>query len=112
LQGCPRFFFRELYLQKKGAATAGKHSEETGLPVGSLVIPEDFGSDCAFLPPKKPNLNLSGMELASMRATQMQESAIDVSLAIEAQKYYRADLASGNLAGSTPNLTSIGVART
>jgi len=76
------------------------------------VIPEDFGSDCAFLPPKKPNLNLSGMELASMRATQMQESAIDVSLAIEAQKYYRADLASGNLVGSTSNLTSIGVART
>jgi len=37
-------------------------------------------------PPNKPNLNLSGMELASMWATQMQETAIEELSAIEAQK--------------------------
>jgi len=93
-----------------GAATAGKHSEDTGLPVGSLVVPEDFGPDCVLLPPNKPNLNLSGMELASMWATEMQEAAIEELLAIEAQKYYRDELVSKNVAGCAPNLTSIGVA--
>jgi len=50
------------------------------------VLPEDVGLDCAFLPPKKPSLHLSGMELESMRAALMLESETEVSLAIEAKK--------------------------
>jgi len=42
------------------------------------------------------------MELASMQAALLQDSAIEVPWAIEAKKYYRAKLASGNVAESTP----------
>jgi len=65
------------------------------------VIPEDVGPDCALLPPKKPSLHLSGMELESMRAALMLELATEVPLAIKAKKYYRAKLVSGSVAGST-----------
>jgi len=98
--------FGELYVPKEWAATTGKQPEATGIPVRSLVIPEDVGPDCARLPPKKPSLHLSGMELESMRAALMLESATEVPLAIEAKKYYRAKLASGSVAGST--LTLVG----
>ena len=93
--------FGELYVPKEWAATTGKQPKATGIPVGSLVIPEDVGPDCALLPPKKQSLHLSGMELESMRAALMLESATEVPFAIEARKYYRAKLASGTVAGST-----------
>jgi len=93
--------FGEQYVPKEWAATPVKQPETTGIPVGSLVIPEDVGPDCALLPPKKPSMHLSGRELESMRAALMLESETEVPLAIEARKYYRAKLAWGSVAGST-----------
>jgi len=93
--------FGELYVPKEWAGTIGKQSEETGIPVGSLVIPEDVGPDYALLPLKKRSLHLSGVELEGMRAARTLQSASEVPLAIEAKKYYRAKLASRIVAGST-----------
>jgi len=94
--------FVELYVPKEWAGTTGKQPEATGIPVESLVISEDVGPDCALLSRKKRILHLSGMELEGMRAARMLQSATEMPLTVEAKKYYRAKLASGSVAGSTP----------
>jgi len=93
-------FFDERYLPEEWADATGKRSAATGLPGGSLTIPQDIGADCALLPQRSAPATLSGEELTSMRAVLAQEQANEVPPDIFAKKYYRINMASGKIAGS------------
>jgi len=55
--------FGERYLPEEWADATGKCPAATGLPGGSLSIPQDIGADCALLPTRSAPATLSGKEL-------------------------------------------------
>jgi len=94
--------FGEKLFPEDWATATGKKQATVGLPVGSLLVPELVGPDCALLPPKCSPAVLSGPELASMRAALAQEKASVAAADLVAKKYYWANLASAKYAGSRP----------
>jgi len=94
--------FGESYLPEEWADATGKRPAATGLPGGSLTIPQDIGADCALLPPRSAPAALSGKELTSMRAVLAQNQANEAPPDILAKKYYRISMASGKNADSKP----------
>ena len=94
--------FGETYLPKEWADATGKRPAATGLPGGSLTIPQDIGADCALLPPRNAPATLNKEELTSMRAVLAQKQANEVPPDILAKTYCRINMASGKIAGSKP----------